>query len=139
MVTKPEPNAPVVCYPKLSPQDSLSQCQPIGSALTLGPNPNPRLAFQASIHRNWAPKCSRLGNQESHSRIRLLAQEERVLFGAVQCPQSRRFLHMALGHPYLPPWPQFQSMTGLWNIALNSALGETTSAPADWACHALRH
>ncbi|VCX38055.1 unnamed protein product, partial [Gulo gulo] len=46
--------------------------------MPLGPNPNPRLAFQASVPGSLTPKPSRLGTPEQHPRTPSATQEETV-------------------------------------------------------------
>ena len=79
----------------------------IGPAMPLGSNPNPMLAFQASVLRDLAHKPSRLGTPETHPRTLAATQEETVLLGAAQKPQSRRNLHASLKPPppLVPPHP----------------------------------
>ena len=62
--------------------------------MLLGPNLNP--SFQASIPRDPAPKPFRLGNPEPQPRTLPATQQDTVLFGPAQNPQSRRNLHDSL-------------------------------------------
>lgn len=98
--------------PLHSPMGCPRQYWQIRQAMTLGPNHNPRLGFQASIHRSFSSKPSRLGTPETHPRSLFATQEETMSFLAAQNPQNRRDLHAFLRPPPLSaaPWPQSQSM-----------------------------
>lgn len=91
----------------------------------LGPNPNPRLGFQASVPRDLAPKPSRMGNSEPHPRTPPATLDETVPFRTAQklgaredcmpplrpphlwCPtglQTRRLRLSQVALPHLCPW-----------------------------------
>lgn len=84
--TKSESEAPPDLSPQLSLLGSMSQCWQMGPVMTLGPKPNPRLGFQASIFKS-------LGTPESHPRTWPATQVETELFGASKNPQSGSYLH----------------------------------------------
>lgn len=108
LATNPAPDALSELYPQISPLGILPQHWQIRPVMPLGPNPNTRLGFQASIPRGLFPKPSRLRAPESHPWSLPATQEETVPFRAVQIPQCRRNMHAPLRHPHLQLSPGYK-------------------------------
>lgn len=69
--------------------------------MALGPNPNLRLRFSASVPGGLAPKPFLLGAPEPHHKMLPAIQEETLPLGTEPSLQSRRNLH-PIGHLRLP-------------------------------------
>ena len=78
--------------------------------MPLGPSPNPRLGFQASISRGQSSESSTSGTPEPHHRSTPAPQEETGPLGAVRYPHSGKNLH-----PPPQSTPNFYSPLGRKN------------------------
>ena len=114
MDTNPEPDTQFDPCPQLRPLRSLSQSLPFGCDFPLGPNPNPKLGFQASVPRYLAHRPYQLGTSDPRQRNGLpprrkqyyltLALDCRILSPGAWPPGPTNLGHMTHGRGLgLPP------------------------------------